>query len=529
MLGWTEPSTKLDQGIDHLGLRVAGEACYSQLIDFTTTVSWRPRYLSFYCWAAEQAFLRAGGQLDGQPHEVDVQVYRSTFKRLDFALSAATLVEDLEAKHIVGSTALRRRLSRTPFKDTGRLPLTADHVGAAMGGFAIYAGPMRLLGLLGSAHGFDVPRPGTPGQALAHAFGRSVAATGIDLLDADALDRGALARLGKVCGLDRFARRAASHPRVAEELQLVRAVLVDWDAFARGEGPSAARVLSLGILLELHRRAAGREVRLDDFRAATLLGIQPRLPAIYDGVLARWRVYQAHAYATLALESLLAFVLALAAQQATPLGSSRLVQEALAAIGAGAKHSELRLPVELRPWPSCRLGDAAADPWTDRDEPRIKASLRAGEGGAAWGYDASLLLVRSVVRLRQLARAGDPWTGRPDTWRLPPERLIATFVAAEQEGATVKQYLAKVLERDVLHQHHGNALRKLISRPHADSARFMFEEGRVVPLGNINPGTSSPRYANAVDYLAELGYLDEARPTAEGLALLRRINSGGGP
>ena len=51
---------------------------------------------------------------------------------------------------------------------------------------------MRLLGLLGSAHGFDVPLPDTAGQALAHAFGRSVAATGIDLLDADALDRGAL-------------------------------------------------------------------------------------------------------------------------------------------------------------------------------------------------------------------------------------------------------------------------------------------------------------------------------------------------
>lgn len=43
-IGWIEPFTDTEQGVDHLGMRVAGENLYTQLLDFTTTVSWRPRY-----------------------------------------------------------------------------------------------------------------------------------------------------------------------------------------------------------------------------------------------------------------------------------------------------------------------------------------------------------------------------------------------------------------------------------------------------------------------------------------------------
>lgn len=356
MLEWTEPSTQLDKGVDHLGLRAAGESCISRLIDFTTTISWRPRYLSFYCWAAQQAFLRAGGRLDGQTHPVDARVYKSTFKRLDFALAAATLVRNEAAQRITGSNVVKDHLSRASFIDTGRLPLAADHLKASMGGFAVYAGPMRQFGLLGSAAGFDVPLPGTLGSNLAHAFGRSLSATNVDLLAAEALDREELADLGAVCGLDGFSERAATNPTVAEELRLVRSALLDWRAFEGGRGPSAPGILSVGIILELHRLAAGNGVDLRMFRAATLFGaaavaedthVALKLPPIYAEVLSHWRVYQAHAYATLALESLLALSLDHAHRAAADGDNHRvpgLVQVVLADIREGAAHTEGSLP-----------------------------------------------------------------------------------------------------------------------------------------------------------------------------------------
>ena len=56
---WTEPQEG-DFGVDHLGMRVAGERAYSALVDFTTTVTWRPRYLSFLCWSLHEAWRNFG-------------------------------------------------------------------------------------------------------------------------------------------------------------------------------------------------------------------------------------------------------------------------------------------------------------------------------------------------------------------------------------------------------------------------------------------------------------------------------------
>ncbi len=543
MLEWTEPSTQLDKGVDHLGLRVAGESCISRLIDFTTTVSWRPRYLSFYCWAAQQAFLRAGGRLDGQTHRVDARVYRNTFKRLDFALAAATLVDNEAAQRITGSTVVKDHLSRDSFIDTGRLPLALDHLKASMGGFAVYAGPMRQFGLLGSAVGFDVPLPGTLGSNLAHAFGRSLAATNVNLLAADALDGEELADLGAICGLDFFSERAADNPTVAEELRLVRSALLDWQAFEGGKGPSASRILSVGIIVELYRLAAGKGVDLGTFRAATLLGeaeladdehIDLKLPPIYAEVLSHWRVYQAHAYATLALESLLALALDHAHEAAAEGDYYRvpeLVQVVLADIRRGAAHTEGGLPDDLASWLSLPLRDIMKARWQDLREQEIATRLEHEQSnhGSALGYEASLLLLLSTLRMRHLLQSGDRWIGHNAAWRLPPERLVSGFDQAARAGASGSQFLADTLEHRVLYQHRVNALRKLVARPTADSARFAVEGARMVPIGGIRPGTSSPRFHNAVEYLFELGYIDSETlvPSADGLSLLRRIGNGG--
>ena len=52
-LAWTKASDKERAGVDHLGMRVAGEQAYSAMTDFNTTVAWRPRYYSFFCWRGQ--------------------------------------------------------------------------------------------------------------------------------------------------------------------------------------------------------------------------------------------------------------------------------------------------------------------------------------------------------------------------------------------------------------------------------------------------------------------------------------------
>ncbi len=48
-VAWTERWQPQPVGVDHLGMRVAGESAYARLFDFTTTVSFRPRYYSYTC------------------------------------------------------------------------------------------------------------------------------------------------------------------------------------------------------------------------------------------------------------------------------------------------------------------------------------------------------------------------------------------------------------------------------------------------------------------------------------------------
>src|SRR5262245_56465051 len=67
--------------------------------------------------------------------------------------------------------------------------------------------------------------------------------------------------------------------------------------------------LSIGLLLALHEGATDA-IDLNAFRASLLEpSIGLKMPAAFDRVGDHWRIYQAHAYATFALEVLLSAVL----------------------------------------------------------------------------------------------------------------------------------------------------------------------------------------------------------------------------
>lgn len=116
-LEWTESSSDENTGVDHLGMRVANESSYSKLIDFTTTVTWRLRYYSFLCWAAQRAFLQNGGRFDRTTSKVDFKGYQKAIKRMEYGLVAASLLYDSSASKVCSRSF--RMIFLTVYGDRG--------------------------------------------------------------------------------------------------------------------------------------------------------------------------------------------------------------------------------------------------------------------------------------------------------------------------------------------------------------------------------------------------------------------------
>jgi hypothetical protein len=118
------------------------------------------------------------------------------------------------------------------------------------------------------------------------------------------------------------------------------------------------------------------------------------------------------------------------------------------------------------------------------------------------------------------------WIGDRDLTRLPPEHLIEHVQTAVANRETVAGYLRSVLHELVVRQHQRNALRKLAADPNRFTARLAVEQGVLIPLSEHYPGTSNPRFGNAITFLRDLGYLgpdDTAATTAAGERLLDEI------
>lgn len=124
VVDWLESFSPTSSGVDHLGMRVAGEQAYAHLIDFTTTVSYRPRYFSFLCWALQKAFIAAGGREGAVEHFIDLAERARALKRYDFVMAAAALAADPNAERIAGN----RRIQRYPTSsgEDGTIPVTSS-------------------------------------------------------------------------------------------------------------------------------------------------------------------------------------------------------------------------------------------------------------------------------------------------------------------------------------------------------------------------------------------------------------------
>jgi len=157
----------------------------------------------------------------------------------------------------------------------------------------------------------------------------------------------------------------------------------------------------------------------------------------------------------------------------------------------------------------------------------ITRQLRTGVPGSLprAAHAVGALTILAALRLRWLTDdVENYWQGSREPQRLPPNELLAWF--RRHQLRPVQEMLRDLVRHLVIEQHRRNVLRKLAASPTKFTARFLSEGDRIVPLALLRPDTSNPRYANAVQFLRDLGYLEATPalvPSDDGRALLLRI------
>lgn len=542
IVGWTQ-RFPVRTGLDQLGMRLASEDQYTQLVDYTTSVTWHPRYYSFLAWATRRAFQQASGTKG-----VERRTWQRTVRRLDYLLTAATLIESPSAVAIIGSEKLRGRIERAA-KEGGLLDIADDHVGDGGGtaSLEVYGGSMETLGLITQKDGISGPTP--LGEQLADAFENCIAACALDgppdLANVPALDIASLKSLARGCGIHQIGTTAGVITEVAVERDLLRKHIVDWSAFAQRQ-QVRWRVQSIGIILACHTLMAGNQTTRASFREAILTGgVRGQGPLVmhpaFDEVRRYWRIYQAHAHVVFALESFLA----LGMQRLAMYLPQRLVRRStllsdLIELMVTGHAKATTAPAGMEAFWAQPLSDVfdKLDPvvrggWDVDAEPAIDMRLRArrrNSGGfreaAGASHDAAMLLLLSLARLRSLRdEVESGWISRAALWRRSPRTLLAHLNQALARRPTTEEYLRTVIDELVLRQHTANTYRKLAEQGGRSTALFQVDASHLELIDQHYPGTTNPRFDNATFYLADLGYLggEPYTVSGDGIALLDEI------
>ncbi len=558
LLAWTKASDKEGAGVDHLGMRVAGEQAYSAMIDFNTTVAWRPRYCSFFCWLTKFAFIKAGGDPVAPSNEIDRNLYLKTIKRVEYAIAAATILSNENVMRIAGSINITKNIEAAEKSGKKTIRFLGDHLRSANGGLSVYAGHMRALNLVASDSGVDVPLPQSDGDKLAESFEYSINQDKKikEIFCSESASLEDLKKIGEYCSLSNISDFAKRDLRIKSELDQLRSIIVDWEKFDLGNGPSSRRVLSLGLILNIRKQLSEETSSLYRFQEMVLLGgvklngniEELKLPLIYGKVIKEWKSYLIHSYTTFALEGLLGVLLSSSFELQREIGG-KLTQEVLFEVfiqklEKGSTQTGYTLPSELANWWENSLSDlknilsnfikrGRHSPIT---EPDLMANIQLNTKKLDvadlndWAHDAALMFV--FVLTRQFLfhkKFGDSyWLGSNESFRLPPSTLQKNFEQHCLNNTSVKEYLKFACDNFVLKQHDRNALRKLAVQPKQDTVKFVKQGSSFIPLSTHEPGTSNPRYDNTISYLQDLGYLtysEQPVPTLEGLSLIQKIEA----
>lgn len=503
------PSTR---AVDHLGMKVPTQALVAELIDFTTTQTYRPRYFSFLCWAWSE-FMRRRARRDADGWRWSDSAFNAWMKRQEWWVLVASRLDDASAPRLRGLTKADWVLSTEPEE----IHLVTDFLRASTGSLGDYRSSLRHLGLIHADDGGDEV-PTEVGDALAEAFRRCVAQAGfLPYIEADTQPVERLRAYGAACALHRL-----DDPTETRLLRL---------CFEQ----SPRRRAQLALLLRLHA--------VPDFRRAVYLGVHSygpdeqgwplELAPVHDKALDRWWLFSARENITFGLEAmLLGARMLLAPLEVAHQNTLDALLDAAVTVyrdyddplyPLDAPSSAAALAVADRHvWPTGHASQSGSlgprfpgenwpdDPdwlWTDWDE---------AETCITWGFD---ILLGTALRWRALRRQDPERFSWPDVVphaRTPLDRVLEYL---EMKGSPTDVFRA-VLRDLVIQQHLDTTFRKLLAQPKIDSARLVVEDGRLwnTTLA-FGPTVSASRIAQARAFLVDLGWLSDGKLTADGESL----------
>lgn len=493
---WTERVDK--RGLDPLGMQNAGVALYQSLVPGISNVTLRIRYYGYYCWVSD-AYAREKGS-------TDFAEWRSWLRRAEalFALVASYHggeggVGGVEwASQRLALEESEIDFAQAASNDTNVTRYLRQSLGVFGG--AYYSQMVELGLFVEGDHGIQRASNGL-GLAAAQAFREAVG----DEVEAILIK---CVKLAKVT------------PEMLEELWpiLPSQILEDSDELATYDqlllntaGIEAtvgdmSRTASLKLILATSKAVAGRPdpmaVRWHLFSTPTFGDDD------LDRQRLRWEAYHCHDFMQIAAAAFLDWVLALMGEQ-----------------DAGLTLAEIRKEI----WERLGSDDSADEQWSTyqqnigsetfgyRDTWSNLTGRRGTAQAKAWDAISTLAALFERIeldeRLGEVTRREFPASGNA--------RSIVTEMHwfSSRANESVRDLIsAYVIERVVL-RHSWVAMQKL--RRQKDYT-FLFEvrDGRLLRRNGYAPVATTPRLNPAIQFLVDLGLVDDDGLTARAAALL---------
>ncbi|MBJ6125399.1 hypothetical protein [Microvirga splendida] len=493
---WTERADK--RGLDPLGMQNAGVVLYQSLLPGISNVTLRMRYYGYYCWVSD-AYARIGAT-------DEFTAWRSWVRRAE-ALYALVCSHAKGQGGVGGSEWADRRLGQNEdiidfAEAASNDPTAVKYLRQSLGVFGgAYYSQMAEMGLFRQGdHG--IPRAtNVTGKAAADAFRASIGPEVEELLRNSIT----LARIAR----DDLARLApivpSAIPEVSSEREAYESLLFPSDGSINGD---TSRAASLRLILKaaqtFGRRPDPNEIRWHLFASERFD------EEVLDGQRVRWEAYHCQDLLQVAAAALLEWATDLMAEYDAGRTLAEIEEEVRTRLG-GAEPGT----ADLR-WSELREG---IDPsifdyrsvWSRLTSRRGTAELKAWDAVHLMAaLDQRIIQraeLREVARRELRVRGGGrsimselAWIGHRSDTRVGD--LVATYV----------------IER-VVRRHSWVAMQKL--RRQRDYT-FLFEvrDGRLVRRNGYAPVPTTPRLNPAVQFLVDVGLVDENGTTARGRAIL---------
>ncbi len=500
------------RGLDLLGLRAPAEGVAVRLMDGVTTITPTVRYFSLRSWIILR-YLNLGGLNDWKS-------FTTYAAKVESAVAfASTLCGDT-----TGGIVGRDLATSTVQKTDG--PVTLARLTKILA-VSVYAGPSENLGL-GDTQGVVPSLTPKRGLPLAQEMDRQIRDD--DVLYAITLgDDGQTFNRDQLAGLG--SRLTMASPLGDERQQILRAIFPP--SPVEQELP---RIASYCLLLHACEKLGSEVAEADVFdiaSATTLDGVPVELHVICDG----WTRFLVRDLIVLVHEAALNLVLAELAQSANaekrrPLRQviARIVGENLdfglnglgfdglsaddpiselnsAVIASMGKNSELR---GLRRWDGrCR-----------EKELIDKASWLSHPSGLALLPVAWILACHRLEPGVVAQTPGFDIDGMAGTSRMGIAGVLLPEVRCwRTSSATIRETVAWLLKRSV-DQHLRIAWSRLAREPHKDVSLLQSDGDDWIFLKDFRPGRATSRLYQALNWLRQLGLVNEGGATADGKSIL---------